>query len=140
MEDDDYVFGEGDWSLPFLKVLVYKCIIPSKSYMRLLFKKSSFSKFFKFFIHFFGAIEVIDHVIKACPKLEELHIGRRNDDLGVNITCTYPVPDIPPIDFFSTIKFQHLTRFTITGLNLTSGSFLPAVSINSFNISLIIGL
>ena len=42
MEEEEYVFGEGDWSLPCLKVLVYKCIIPLKSNILFYFKKFIF--------------------------------------------------------------------------------------------------
>ena len=29
--EEDYIFGEGDWSLPLLKILVFRCFRPSKS-------------------------------------------------------------------------------------------------------------
>jgi len=33
--EEDYIFGEGDWSLPLLKILVFRCFRPSKSILHL---------------------------------------------------------------------------------------------------------
>jgi len=60
--------------------------------------------------------------MKACPNIEELHIGR----MSKGFLNYFPVSPIP-IDHFSDFKFRRLTRLSINGIHLYNGSYLPPV-------------
>ncbi len=72
---------------------------------------------------------VIDHVIKACPNIEELHIdclttATRNVNISRDKSWG---AEIEWLQLFSTIQFKHLTWLSISGNEIGDGDYLPSV-------------
>lgn len=60
-------------------------------------------------------VEMMDHLIQACPNILALKVGRSSGVHGDNV------------NFLSAIQFHNLRSLSLHNLPLSDGSFLPSV-------------
>ncbi len=124
--EDDTIITVGNWRLPYLKTLVYRCSFPVKGKA---FLEDLLVSLYLFIIFF---TEIIDHLIVACPNVEAFHIGKSDDFEAA--PSSQPVVDV---NFLSAIKFSKLTSLSLNGFQLHDGSYMASVITFSSSINTI---
>ena len=109
---------EGDWKLPKLKVLVFTFWDITLPSIWLIYNSTEICIFKPSICVYISISDGIDYLIRACPKVEELHVKN---------ACRQPWERMELSRFLSPIRFNRLTWLSITELNLFDGSYLPTV-------------
>ncbi len=72
-------------------------------------------------------IEIIDHLIVACPKIEKLHIGKL--EYVAADRSSLLMENFYSAKFLSAIEFSELKSLSFDGFKLFDGSYMPSVTI-----------
>jgi len=113
-------FGNGDWKLPLLKVLVYR-------FWDTTFQGNYFTNlkiaFILYLFLFIVTAAMMGYIVKVCVNIHELHL--KNDD---SIKPRERVETIERLKrFYMSIRFRNLTKLSICELDLFDGCYLPMV-------------